>query len=180
MKHLLVILSLLIGSSFAFAQTQKVQRVEFEFSTGLSMPLGGYKDGKTVASTSLGLDLRYNMKESPLDYGISIRLGCAVRDFPTKSSVNMRTTSALASVSYNFRQGHKVNPFISLGMGIGQNDVPGDMRWGDEKSSAVFVPKVGVELLHHIRFNALMQLSRKGYHNYGLTIGFVIGGRPKK
>ena len=60
------------------------------------------------------------------------------------------------------------------------NDVVGDKYFPSEGTSMLFAPRVGVELLYHIRLMAQFNISRKGYNNFSLTIGFVLGGRPKK
>ena len=44
----------------------------------------------------------------------------------------------------------------------------------------LFAPRVGVEFIHHIRLTGQFNISRKGYNNFSLSIGFVLGGRPKK
>ena len=67
-----------------------------------------------------------------------------------------------------------------MGIGIGYNDVVGDSQYDTKGTSAVFIPKVGVELWHFLRINCYAQLSRRGYNNFGASIGLVIGGRPKK
>lgn len=42
------------------------------------------------------------------------------------------------------------------------------------------MPRAGVELFYHIRLTAHCMIVRHGFHTAALTIGFVIGGRPKK
>lgn len=59
------------------------------------------------------------------------------------------------------------------------NEVVGDKYFPSEGTSMLFAPRVGVELLYHIRLMAQFNISRKGYNNFSLTIGFVLGGRPK-
>lgn len=81
---------------------------------------------------------------------------------------------------YNFRQGTKINPFVGAAWGVAFNDVVGDKYFPSEGTSMLFAPRVGVELLYHIRLMAQFNISRKGYNNFSLTIGFVLGGRPKK
>lgn len=75
---------------------------------------------------------------------------------------------------YNLRQGRKVNPYFGLGAGVAW--------WSPSYSKAGFAiePRVGVEFLYHIRLSIECQISRKYYNAVGLTLGFVIGGRPKK
>lgn len=48
-----------------------------------------------------------------------------------------------------------------------------------EGASLAFIPKIGVELWHFLRVNTHLQLSRKGFHTYGFSLGFVLGGRPR-
>lgn len=43
----------------------------------------------------------------------------------------------------------------------------------------LFAPRIGIEFLYHIRLMAQFNICRKGYNNFSLTVGFVLGGKPK-
>lgn len=93
---------------------------------------------------------------------------------------NNRTLALALTGDYNFLQGKKVNPFIGTAIGVAFNDVVGDKCFPTKGTSMLFSPRVGVEFFHHFRLATQFNLSRKGYNNLSVTLGFVIGGRPKK
>ena len=43
-----------------------------------------------------------------------------------------------------------------------------------------FSPVVGVELLSFLRVSGFADISRKGFHSAGLSLGIVVGGHKKK
>lgn len=168
------------------AESPSVQMMEAEIRTGLTTPLGGYHTGKAQVSGTLGIEGRYNFKGTPWDCGLMLDLSTARRGYEQLYNdgydrwQNNRSLALAATSEYNFRQGTKVNPFAGAAMGIAFNDVVGDKYFPSKGTSMIFAPRVGVELLYHIRLMAQFNICRKGYNNFSLTLGFVIGGRPKK
>ena len=161
---------------------------EFEIRGGLTMPLGGYHGGDNDVGLSLGLELRYNTEEQPWDCGAFLQLDAASRNFYSQNHpgyVGVQTNRIWAygiTGDYNFKQGYRVNPFVGMGVGIASLDQEGDSKYKNITSTEtfVFMPRAGVELFHHIRLTAHCMIVRRGFHTAALTIGFVIGGRPKK
>mgnify|MGYP000761111573 CR=1 FL=1 len=92
---------------------------------------------------------------------------------------NNRTLSIAATGGYNFRQGRKINPFAGIALGVACNDVVGDKLYPVKGTSMLICPRVGVEFLYHIRLMTELNISRKGFNNAAISIGFVLGGRPK-
>ena len=170
----------------AHAQTPIVQMMEGEIRAGLTTPLGGYHTGKAQVSATLGLEGRYNFKGTPWDCGLMIDLSTARRGFEHLYNdgydrwQSNRTLALAATGEYNFRQGTKINPFAGAALGVALNDVVGDKYFPSNGTSLYFAPRIGVEFLYHIRLMAQFNLCRKGYNNFSLTLGFVLGGRPKK
>ena len=168
------------------AKTPIVQMMEGEVRIGMTTPLGGYHDGKAKLSASLGIEGRYNFRGTPWDCGLMLDLSTARRDYEHLFNdggdrwQSNRTLALALTGDYNFRQGTKINPFVGAAWGVAFNDVVGDKYFPSEGTSMLFAPRVGVELLYHIRLMAQFNISRKGYNNFSLTIGFVLGGRPKK
>lgn len=189
MKRILLILVCLycIASSHA-VEPRLAQQFEFEIRGGLTMPLGGYHGGDNDVGLSLGLELRYNTEEQPWDCGAFLQLDAASRNFYSQNrpgSVGVQTNRIWAygiTGDYNFRQGYRVNPFVGMGVGIASLDQEGDSKYKNITSTEtfVFMPRAGVELFHHIRLTAHCMIVRHGFHTAALSIGFVIGGRPKK
>ena len=164
---------------------QTVSKFEFEMWGGLGVPLGGYHRGDSKTGASVGMSLRYNFSEIPVDCGVYVALNSARRDFKRYSGdgdyyQNNRTGSFGIEGNYNFGQGLKVNPFAGLCLGVGVNDVVGDRHVLSSGTTMSIMPRLGVELFHHLRVGAYCQLTRRGYNNAGLMIGIVVGGRPRK
>jgi hypothetical protein len=168
------------------AESPSVQMFEGEIRAGLTTPLGGYHTGKAQVSGTLGLEGRYNFKGTPWDCGMMLDLSTARRGYEHLYNdgydrwQNNRSLALATTSEYNFRQGTKLNPFVGAALGIAFNDVVGDKYFPSKGTSMLFAPRVGVELLYHIRLMAQLNICRKGYNNFSLTLGFVIGGRPKR
>lgn len=183
---LLLLLATILSPPSMFAETQVVQMLEGEARIGFSIPVGGYHEGKTDLGLIQGIEGRFNFKGTPWDCGIMMTLATAKRTFdiypdlpPDCTWQNNRTLSIAATGGYNFRQGRKINPFAGIALGVAFNDVVGDEVYPVKGTSMLFCPRVGVELLYHIRLMAELNISRKGFNNAAISIGFVLGGRPK-
>jgi len=181
---------LLVALSFtpvnANAQNEDVQRLEFEFGAGLTTPVGAYHGGSSQVGAALGMEGRYNFKGTPWDCGLMLELTTARRGFVPMDREDLdiwqsnRTLAFAATGAYNFRQGRKVNPFVGVATGIAMNDVVGDKVYPSKGTSLFFSPRIGVEFFYHLRLAVSSNVSRKGYNNMQLSLGVVIGGRPKK
>ncbi len=189
MKRVVLLLVCLfcIASSYA-VEPRLVRMFEFEARGGFTVPLGGYRGGHTFVSVTLGLELRYNTEEQPWDCGVFLQLDGANRHFDISSRPNAywhqtnRTWAYGITGDYNFRQGYRINPFVGIGVGAASIDQVGslDCQTVSAENAFVLMPRTGVELFHHIRLTAHCMIVRRGFHTAALTIGFVIGGRPKK
>ncbi len=168
------------------ANTPVVQMMEGEIRAGLTTPLGGYHTGKAQVSAALGIEGRYNIKNTPWDCGLMLDLSTARRGYEHLYNDGYdrwqsNRTLALAAISeYNLRQGTKINPFVGTALGVAFNDVVGDKYFPSSGTSMLFAPRIGIEFIYHIRLMAQFNICRKGYNNFSLTLGFVLGGRPKK
>lgn len=175
-----------LSTLMAQAKTPIVQMMEGEIRGGLTTPLGGYHTGKAQVSGTLGIEGRYNFKGTPWDCGLMLDLSTARRGYEHLFNdgydrwQSNRTLALAATGEYNFRQGSKINPFAGAALGVAFNDVVGDKYFPSKGTSMIFAPRVGVEFIYHIRLMAQFNVCRKGYNNFSLTIGFVLGGRPKK
>ena len=187
-KKILFFLYLVTNIITAYSQSNHnlVQKLEGEVRAGFTTPLGGYHTGKSQVSAALGLEGRYNFKGTPWDCGLMLDLSTARRGFNHLYDEGddrwqgNRTLSLALTGDYNFRQGTKINPFIGTGIGVAFNDVVGDKYFPTKGTSMFFSPRVGVEFLYHLRISAQCNLSRKGFNNLGVSLGLILGGRPKK
>lgn len=168
------------------AETPAVQMMEGEIRGGLTAPLGSYHTGKAQVSGTLGIEGRFNFKGTPWDCGLMLDLSTARRGYEHLYNdgydrwQSNRTLALAATSDYNFRQGTKINPFVGAALGVALNDVVGDKYFPTKGTSMLFAPRVGVEFVYHIRLMAQFNICRKGYNNVGITLGLVLGGRPKK
>ncbi|MDE7179573.1 MAG: hypothetical protein K2N88_00015 [Muribaculaceae bacterium] len=178
--------------SEASAESQVVQMMEGELRLGLGLPLESYTGygnvrGHGELGLCWGIEGRYNFKGTPWDCGLTFEMSPAIRRFnnPLNDGYDRHLANriiALAAVGdYNFIQGKKINPFVGVELGVAHNDVQSDSfpTWGGS-TSMLFAPRAGVEFVHHIRLMAKFNICRKGYNTFALSIGFVVGGRPKK
>ena len=188
MKRILtVFLSLVVGISI-HAQ-EKIKPVEGELFFGATFPLSAFQDGNKGVGPLIGGEIRYNFKESPFDIGISLGMTTAMYDFTLQDystketkeySQSNRTAYIALSSNYNFKQGEKINPYAGIGIGLASNDVLGDVLYeNNEGGSTVIIPRIGIEFVRHFRITLSSTISKKGYHNKSLGIGFVFGGGKK-
>lgn len=184
LKVFLLIVSLFMMQ--AHSQTNVVQIMEGEVRAGMTTPLGGYRDGEAQMGAALGIEGRYNFKGTPWDCGLMLDLSVARRGYEHLFNdgydrwQSNRTLALAFTGDYNLRQGAKINPFVGTGLGVAFNDVVGDKYFPTKGTAMFFSPRVGVEFLSHIRLMAQFNISRKGYNNFCLSVGFVLGGRAKK
>lgn len=189
MKRFLLLLLTVIAvmSSYGMTPQKEVQPFEGALRVGPSFPLGSYKGMSNTVGPNVGLDLRFNYDEMPLDFGVSFDIAAVwrkeshVKDHP--ADLRYTNLAVTATSNYNFRQGHKINPYAGIGLGyIGHAVIEDDLDLNNtgDCSSFLFTPRIGVELLYHIRFDVSAMVCRRGFHCLNLNIGFVIGGRPRK
>lgn len=174
----------IIASATFWNNTLPVQNCEGEVLIGCSVPLGSYHSGSANLAPAFGLELRRNFSGSPFDAGIQLQLSGARRHGFNHgkycSDQTNRTLGIAFTGDFNCRQGHKVNPFVGCALGLGLNDVVGSRRYPSKHTSLLISPRLGVEFFHFLRVSAQFNVSRKGYHNFALNIGLVVGGRVKK
>lgn len=181
-----IFLLVALATTSANAETGIVQMMEGEIRAGLTTPLGGYHTGKAEVSAALGIEGRYNFKGTPWDCGLMLDLFTVRRGYEHLYNDDYdrwqsnRTLALALTGEYNFRQGTKINPFLGAALGVAFNDVVGDKYFPSKGTSMLFAPRIGVEFIHHIRLMAQFNICRKGYNNFSLTLGLVLGGRPKK
>lgn len=160
--------------------------MEGEIRAGLTTPLGGYHSSDAQIGGTIGLEGRYNFKGTPWDCGLMLGISTARRDYNYLFNngndhwQSNRTVALAATSEYNLRQGTKINPFVGAALGVAFNDVVGDEYFPSNGTSLLFAPRIGVEFVHHIRLMAQFNICRTGYNNFSLTLGFVLGGRPKR
>lgn len=183
-KSLSLIILLLVCNLTCNAQ--QVQRWEGEASLGLTLPLGNYHNGEKLAGPDFGLEMRYNIPQTSWDYGISLNVSTAVYKYDDSPKSDWyweqsnRSINIMAVGDYNFRQGSKFNPYLGIGIGLSLYDAVNEVLYKDSGVSFVLRPRIGVEMFRHLRVGVFSTITKAGYCNLGVSIGAVIGGKPKK
>ncbi len=162
-----------------------MQPFEGELRAGLGLPIGNYHNGKASIGASLGIEGRHNFPTLPLSVGVMVDLISSIREFDNiipdgYYSQNNRTLAFAATTEYNLRRDTKMHPFTGIAIGMARQDVEGDRYIPTKATSIFFSPRIGIELLYHLRLGLQLNISRHGYNTSYLTLGFVIGGRPKR
>lgn len=164
---------LCLVSAIGSAEPLPVQRIEGEIRAGMTIPFENYLGNEAYGSFAIGLELRYNFKNTGWDCGIVAEI--INTGYIDKYFYGCSASKTLAGFSllgeYNFRQGHKVNPYAGMALGLPFRD--------DGNVTFLASPRIGVEFLHHIRISAQLNISRRYYNNACVSIGIVFGGRPK-
>ncbi|MDE7466171.1 MAG: acyloxyacyl hydrolase [Muribaculaceae bacterium] len=177
-KYLSFIMLFLLCNITALAE--EVQKFEGEVSVGFTVPLADYYDGDKILGPDFGLELRYNIPRTRWDCGLALDVSTAVYQYDAGCDQSNRSINLMAVGDYNLKQGSKFNPYAGMGMGVSFYDAVNVVTYKDSGTAFVFRPRVGIEMFRHLRIEAFFTVTKTGYSNFGLSIGGVIGGRPKK
>ncbi len=94
----------------------------------------------------------------------------------------------MAVADYNFRRRRNVSFFAGAGVGYAflDNSAPvvfddtqsnwGGFSTGSRSGSLCFMPRIGVELFHHLRVTFDYKLQERANCHFGLSLGVVFGG----
>lgn len=196
MKKLFLLLAVALVALSASAQLyqkpEKVGKFEIEPFYGLGFGYKYHGQCSDLAATT-GVELRGNISNSPWAIGGFMRFDAVsynFKDYYVPENTIMfdkRQDNYILSLGavteFNFRQGRKVNPFagFSLGFSIYATEDNGGYSHphDTEGTSAIFIPRIGVELWGWVRFTAYTVLLRKGYNATGITVGVTFGGKRK-
>lgn len=197
MKKLLLALVLILPGAFptraqvphnAKSTDCKIGRLEGEIGVGAAF--GGDKlnfDKNRIGATFYA-EGRYNMSRLPLDAGLQVSGSIFHRDSDNAGELEFKTWNIMAVSDYNFRRCKKVSFFVGVGLGYAvlDNSAPvafddSEPNWagfstGDKSGSCCFMPRVGMELFHRLRFTFDYKLQEKANRHFDLTVGFVFGG----
>ena len=183
-KSIFPIILFLLCNLSGFAQ--KIQKLEGEVSLGFTVPSGNYHDGEKLVGPDFGLELRYNIPRTAWDCGLVLNVSTAVYKYDESPKTDWyweqsnRSLNIMAIGDYNFRLGLKFNPYFGVGVGLSLYDAVNEVVYESSGVSFVFRPRIGIELFRHFRIGMFSTMTKTGYNNWGISIGGVIGGRPKK
>ena len=188
MKPLLVLLFCILSLQ-TYAQTEsstqrpRVQRFEVEVLFAGTLPISKLEGQKPQIGFGDGIEMRFNLQRVPLSFGLLAEQTLTwykPKESDKETPVCESFIWALTG-DWNFKQGNKVNPFAGLNVGIAGLSNPTYYEIADQgRLYPVFIPRIGVELGYHFRTHLDINIVRTSFSNVQLTIGGVIGGRPKK
>jgi len=191
MRKTVYIFVLLFVSISGFAQTNKTKIGLFEFEIGGDMIIGNKCEYLSIKpGFEFNLEGRFNLNSSPFDVGLQFALGQFYRTDDVNSYGVRYFPSMIFACDYNFRISKVIAPYGGLGIGLSRSsyDVLEYSEWTGEDiisqvpdTRFVIYPRIGIELIEHIRVNMGYKCYLDKYHNTFLFgIGFVFGGGSKK
>lgn len=171
------------NASSVISSDYEVSLSEGELFLGVGLPVETYHGGKQWFGLNPGFAYRVNIPHTKFDCGVQIDFnGVFLRwKYPEYNLEQVdRSLNIMLTGAYNFRQGHKVNPFAGIGMGVGFMGVVGNKEYDISGTNFVFSPRIGCEFWSILRVYASSHIIRKGFNSIELGIGLVIGGWRKK
>lgn len=186
MKKLLL-LFVLLGCTGAYAQKPRVVRaLEVEVGAGMTFGAANIGFDKTKIGELGFVELRYNMRELPLDLGFRVN-GLVFGREIDRVNLNFLSTNFMVTSDLNIGRKSKFAPFVGIGVGYASFEnssqivAHGDGEYTDDGpgGSVCFMPRVGIELFHHLRVSGYYMIEERGNRHFGLTLGVVFGGGPK-
>ncbi len=197
-KVLIIALLAMVAAGAQNASAQKVRKVravEVEIGGGIVTPTDKLKFDKNKLGWNAQVELRYNFKHLPLDLGLHVdgallsREGQSIQDSGIESiedvkTVNFASMTGLAVVDLNLRRAKNFSLFVGCGVGYGMliNDFEKISEISDIDKLGCFcvMPRVGVELFHHLRATLYYKHLKTEQSHFGVNLGIVFGGGKKK
>lgn len=176
MKRLLIVLFFvcpvltLMAETRFMDQPRRVQNFEGGLKVGFGVPFDAFEGWKPAFNFGeVGAEVRYNFKNTGWDAGLLVLLQNHPWITDTGEHYSEGNCAVMLVGDYNFRQGRKINPYAGLGLG-----------WDINDHLMVAAPRIGVEIVHHIRIETTFYISSRFGSMFMVSAGFAIGGRPKK
>ena len=167
---------------------RKVGRIEGEIGGGFSFGADKLNFDKNKLGATFYAEARYNMQRVPLDIGVQAGGTIFHRESVNAGQLKFRTWNVMAESDYNFRRCKKISLFAGIGLGYASLDNSAPITFDDSQSnwggfstgtrtgSLCFMPRIGVELFHHLRVTLDYKLQEKANRHFGLSLGVVFGG----
>ena len=167
---------------------RKVGRIEGEIGGGFSFGADKLNFDKNKLGATFYAEARYNMQRVPLDIGVQAGGTIFHRESVNAGQLKFRTWNVMAVSDYNFRRCKKISLFAGIGLGYASLDHSAPITFDDSQSnwggfstgtrtgSLCFMPRIGVELFHHLRVTLDYKLQEKANRHFGLSLGVVFGG----
>lgn len=194
MKRLIVVWALLCfmhghaQTGQSAAADRKVGCIEGEIGGGFSFGADKLNFDKNKLGATFYAEARYNLQRIPLDVGVQAGGTIFHRESVNAGQLKFKTWNVTAVADYNFRRYKKIAFFAGIGLGYASLDHAAPITFDDSQpnwggfsagtktGSFCFMPRIGVELLHHLRVTLDYRLQEKANRHFGLSLGVVFGG----
>ena len=170
---------------------QRIRYLEGEVGVGISFGADKLNFDRSELGAVLYTEARYNIQRIPLDVGVQVGGTIFHRESFNAGRLDFKTENILVVTDYNFRRYNKISFFTGIGLGYAtlDNSLPisfddskpnwGGFLTGYKKGSFCFMPRIGVELFHHLRMTFDYKLQEKANRHFGFSLGVVFGGGRK-
>ena len=170
---------------------QVIRYLEGEVGVGISFGADKLNFDRSELGAVLYAEARYNIQRIPLDVGVQVGGTIFHRESFNAGRLDFKTENILVVTDYNFRRYNKISFFTGIGLGYAtlDNSLPisfddskpnwGGFLTGYKKGSFCFMPRIGVELFHHLRMTFDYKLQEKANRHFGFSLGVVFGGGRK-
>ena len=170
------------------AAARKVGRVEGEIGGGISFGADKLNFDKNKLGATFYAEARYNVQRLPLDVGLQAGGTIFHRESVNAGQLKFRTWNVMAVTDCIFRRQGNISFFAGIGLGYAflNHSAPiafddsqpnwGGFSTGTRTGSFCFMPRIGVELFHHLRVTFDYKLQERANRHFGLTLGVVLGG----
>ena len=186
----LLLLCALFSVAMSAAQEREFRAIEVELGAGLTcgasrLGSAGF-DNNRIGETGF-VEVRYNFNQAPVDLGFHAGgtiFGRTMR--PAGEKLNFSSGNFLITSDYNCRFVYPEWLTLFAGLGVGyatfgnsaQIRYQGDGVYTDNGpgGSLCVMPRIGVELWHHLRITCAYVIEERANRHFAVTLGVAIGG----
>lgn len=186
MKKLILVVALVIaGMLQSYAQNRDVKPFELEVAIGFTTAGEGsshwiYSKRDNRDGPFFLIEPRFNIPNSSFDVSAQLSFGAfrAQHGYVGYDLSNFTTIAAYSN--YNFKEWKHASLFAGCGLGYGNYKMHKEFIPSSYKSSLFFAPRVGIEVLNHLRLTIDYKLMQHKYlSNLNITLGVAFGGGKK-
>ncbi len=173
------------------AQERDIRAVEVEVGGGMTFGAARLRHAgfdKTELGETGFMEIRYNPKRLPMDFGFQIRGTVFGRERRQNGEkLNFSSGNFVLTSDYNYRRNSNCMFFAGLGVGMStfgnsaRIEPLGNGAYVDNGSSSsiCIMPRVGVEFWHRLRLTGAYVFEERANRHFDLSVGIAIGGGCK-
>lgn len=178
----IVILLLLSFFSIEGSSQNKRRVVSVELGAGVLYSFDKEGFNTVYPGGVLYGEVRYNLKQLPLDFGLSASAQIFSRKFNKGEGLDYLSKNIMVVADYYFYNHGWFNAFVGFGAGIGFFDNLQDVEYKGEgtyvwsqnqKAPLCFMPRVGLEFINHFRVSLGYIFEDHANRNLFLRVGYI-------